>query len=1659
MSSIQGLPDQGSDVSILITRVHLHPLCELVEFWAKFSQNGAADYMGLAKDIQSPGTIFREFEGSPGDQCLAQKDGTWYRARVVSQNASQYVVFLIDKGMTYSTNTSKLAWGKREYFDLPPEVEFCVLANILPVSPDNRWSPVALEFLKSLTGKSVKVHVQNFLRVHRMFVLHIPCISKQMYEMGFARKLSAEMFQDFLLSSLQAKSGPTEPQSVVSMGTGERLHNEEMYMYPELQAGTVETVVVTEVTNPLRIFCQLKVFSQELKKLSEQLTQCCDGRIASCTIDPEMIGFPCAARGSDGKWYRSVLQQVFPANKVVEVLNVDYGTKQIVHVENVRPLASEFFRMPVVTYNCSLHGIIDQGVGWTTSQIDYLRTLLLFKTIIAKFEYQSITEGVYYATLYGDENSNINNLFGSKEKACELFTKIVLDKALSVHVLVQADGCHFVKLTDPDAQGEKDLAKLLFAAGFAEKNDTKRLSKGKTNSQVALPSTVQYTGMSFQHLNAAISGGIERKCATFKEQMFSIGSILDVNVSYIESPNDFWCQLVQSTGHLKLLMYDMQTHYRNSEFQPLVETACAARHPENGMWYRALIVQKRETPHVDVLFIDYGQTETVSVFDLRKIEKDFLSLPGQAFRCSLFNPVDPTSAINDWTEEAVDRFHTFVGTAANSFVILKCTIYAVMYSEQKIVFNIVDLETPFESICTSLVNLVKSTPPKVPSGPSFRLDTYYYSTHNVKTGTEEQVIVTSVKNVRHFYCQLQRNADTLKDLQLKVAILCAQLQRVTVPPVFGTLCFAKYTDGHWYRGQIKATKPSIQVHFVDYGDTLEVVNSDLLPIPKEASEIMAVPVQALLCSLSDIPDDIPLEANSWFETSSTEGEFKALIVAKEPDGKLVVELYQGKIQVNSKIKKLFELEMLTEGTVVCQDSTSVEITVKPAQARTNVSPTQAYAELDDAKHITKDTMSFVPKTSHSKTLTDSLERKSVPHPSLTTMSKEITTESWINDNDVLPPKIEKLPKLSDLAPRSITNGMVTDVYISHCNGPLSFYVQLVKEEDDIFSIVNELNDPETSSISAAITEVHPGDLVQAEFTDDSSWYRAVVKEKQDKETVLVEFVDFGNTASIPLSKMCKLDKAFLRHPAYSTHCMLKSAAGLKVLEPEVSSAFELAIGNIGEKQLKCKFTQLSGTVWEVILEDGGVEVECKISVKSQPDDAEVNKVPPTAKGQQLDVYITAITDAQIFWCQSADSEELDQITESLADKGEAADSMNLCSLSVGSPCIALYSEDQLWYRAEILNKTGDEVSLFFVDYGNKSQVKLSDVRQITPEMIQNPVQAFLCELQGFDSLEGSWKTSAEDELSVLTADQLLQLTVCKVTKEDDKPKCYVRLECEGQIINESMRKFWRSNASETSIETQTLTTAEEAVPIEKPKEVESCDDGGADVPSVDGSEMVEVRIEDQTGTTENGSQSSENLKELFEFVVETDKGQSLAHDAHVSPENSLASFAVPLEDVEDQLCSTSYGSQILESLEVNISAITTEPSDALPFDIASEETVLYCTGDESEDLSSSYEAKLMDKDLEENDLSLMDSTGTEYMGSLLDECFLEVTDESGFTEPFDSPCKEDRHVSDISKYFGKQNVCYCNISNYLIDQSVFKSKYKLCMLSLLFTMKCYNARW
>ncbi|XP_054900316.1 tudor domain-containing 6 isoform X2 [Poeciliopsis prolifica] len=1654
MSAIPGLPARGSDVTVLVIRVHLHPLCELVAFWGKFSQQRSTDYEILADEIQSHGALFKDLEGNPGDQCLVHIDTTWYRARIVSRNGSKYSVFLIDRGMTYTGTTSKLAWGKKEHFLLPPEVELCVLANVLPLSSENRWSPVALEFLKSFTGKLVNAHVQDVLVPDRMILLNIPCISKQMYEMGFAKKLAPATFQDFLHMSLKSISGAeglTEVQQLY-LGSGEQLQKQELFMYPELPGGTVETVIVTEVTNPQQIFCQLKVFSHELKKLTEKVTQSCESKMSSCMISPDMIGYPCAARGRDGRWYRSVIQQVFPTNKVVEVLNVDYGTKQFVQVENVKRLGTEFTRMPVVTYVCSLHGILDKKVGWTTSEIDFLKSLLLHKTLIAKVEYRSISDQVYYVTLYGDDNINMNSLFGSKENcfpkyektlgdyalpsgvytqqhpvqperkmlpsqqsveeipaedlvinsshlavvhhvsspsefwiqtdnyrkdleelldamyhlyqdsanthmlinpslglycaaqaqdgefyratvtevgetrikvffvdygntevvdrskirilpaefrkmpqlglkcslagvrpkdvrwsqnALEYFIKTVTDKELNVHVKGRYNDNYVVQLINPEAQTEQDVTTQMCTNGFAERTELPRepavkdaLKPSVVSSapltDVALPQVCKDIGISFRPTFGLLSN--ERKISTFKEQMFPIGSVLDVNVSCIESPNDFWCQLVQNAGSLRLLMHDIQAYYANSEFEPNVDAACVARHPENGMWYRALVIRKHETPQVDVLFVDYGQTKTVSLFDLRKISPEFLTLHGQAFRCSLLNLISSTSAINEWNYKAKERFQNFVENAASNFIILKCTIYAVMHSEQMVLHNIVDLETPFESICNTLASLITNIPPKKASGPSFRLDTYYYSTHNIKTGTEEQVTVAFVNSVSDFYCHLDKNADVMKDLTMRVNTLCQQLERVKVPAVFGTLCFARYTDGQWYRAQIKATRPTLLVHFVDYGETLQVDKSDLLPVPKEANDIMSVPVQAVVCALSDVPNDVPSEVNEWFEKTATECQFRALIVAREADGKLLVELYHGNTQINAKIKKTFQIEKQEE-QVVCQswkphqapathapkiektfsnramDNKDYEQASKKSNFSTPKPPCQTKLDCKSTDENLRSTLKSTTQKHRpaprelyktpsqrqpNKTLTNdgSEEASGQLRPrkvSLPTITERFFSESSGTESQEETPA-EKLPKLIDLPLKCITPGTVVDVYVSHCDSPLSFFVQHVSEEVDLFSLVEKLNNPDSTSKSSPIKDVQPGDLVKAEFADDLSWYRAVVKETLEHARALVEFIDFGNTAVMPISKMEQLPKSLLLLPVYSTHCMLKDAVVLgeeKVFEPHVLSAFKDVIGSCGDKVLKCQFIKQVGSVWEVTLEDGALDIGCKLSTegrdfkpekvvneqqvqsfdkRKEEEDSEKPLSPcslgyPHQKyiqeGQQLEVYVATINEDQTFWCQSADSQELCMITLAVSEVESTADqNINPDALYLGMPCVALFVDDQLWYRAEVVDKSDNELSVLFVDYGNKSQVNVTNVRVVPPALLEVPAQAFLCELEGFDASRGFWRDGAADELSALTADKLLQLTVTRVTRTKGKLKYVVEMKCEGQVINEAMNTFW-----------------------------------------------------------------------------------------------------------------------------------------------------------------------------------------------------------------------------------------------------------------------------
>ncbi|XP_038822891.1 tudor domain-containing 6-like [Salvelinus namaycush] len=1275
MCSIPGLPTPGSQVTVLITRVNLNPICSLVELWGNFDQERQHAYQQMRRGVQIPRQRFCESEGNPGDLCLAHLNVTWHRARIISRHGHHYNVFLIDEGRAHVATNNTLAWGKNDCFLLPPEVEFCVLANVSPLSHENKWTPTASDFLESLCGKTVNGMVQDVLMPDRTVLLYIPIINKHMYEVGFARKLPSDKFKQLVLLSLnlpksQVSSTETLPPTVLHKQTdaGIEIEKFQQYFYPELLTDFIETVEVTEVINPHRIFCKLSVFSQELKKLSEQIDEYYEGRSTFCKARQTASGAPCAARGSNGKWYRSLLQQDIGSESAVEVLHVDNGKTDFVHVGDIRPLAAKFFRMPVVTYVCSLHGIEDRGIGWTADEIKYLKSVLLHKTVIAKFEYHNLSEGINCVTLYGDDNVNINKRFGVKER------------------------CLLESERPPPRVTEESFATDI-------------------QNRVHPLTTPHFPSATETVLN---------------EHWFQVGSTLEVKVSCIESPAKFWCQIAQESTSLQILMQEMQYHYTSSPPQQIDGDICVALDHDNGMWYRARIVENDQSPHVDVRLIDYGQTRRVSLQDLRPLDPVFRRLKTQAFQCFLQNLNTPTSPVPaDWSDAASSEFQKFVDSTADSNVGLKCTVHAVMRDTQGLVVNMVDIETPVQSACKLLVQKGVKTPAPLKSPPlsSAPPDTENFSLHNIEVGGKEKVWITSAKSVAHFYGQLERNSHVIDKLTKDVQYFCHQpLQSTNCLQSLETVCFAKYTDNQWYRGQIKATHPTLQVHFVDYGDTVTLSQSDILSCPVEAGSLMSVPVQAVLFGLFGVPEDVSQEVNRWFEKHATDLSFTITAVAKDSGGKLLVELYDGTTHINEMVRE----------------------------------------------------------------------------------------------------KLKEKP--------SVSQNQALDVYASSIVEPNYFWCQHANSEElyRISGIVQEF-------VNSALQDPVPMDTLiprspcLAFFAEDNQWYRAqIIRKTNDLFTVL--FVDYGNESEIDLKAIRSIPPPLLESAPQAFLCSL---AGVE--HPEgawdnntVDGFYQLIV----DKPLKVTVQNMYNNL-ESFTPQYQVKVECEehvindlmrsylhcsdLHVHSKTEcadelfsdiersDREHNTLLQFWKldiflGQTLDVYASSIAGPGYFWCQYANSEELAEISKvcQLIGNSEHKDTVLMSTLSPGSLCLALFAEDEQWYRAQIVSKM-DVISVVFVDYGNESETDLKSLKSVPPQLLEHPPQAFLCSLAEFENSEGSWDDNALDGFYELLADKLLKVTVQKMDNNNKLPipQYQVKVECEKLIVNDFMKTCWRSSPTES----------------------------------------------------------------------------------------------------------------------------------------------------------------------------------------------------------------------------------------------------------------------
>ncbi|KAH0621802.1 hypothetical protein JD844_023436 [Phrynosoma platyrhinos] len=1711
------LPTAGSSLSLRVSFVDVHPEGPLVRLWGLPGER-RAEYLRLAEDLQAKagprltpsaaGQDGGEGEGegerglAAGELCLAELGGRWHRGRVVSRplGGPEYRVFLLDEGRTVGAEGRHLARGPSELFYLPSEVLGCLVADLVPPrrepspSPAFTWAPGALEFLGRLQGQEVSGLVREVLIPQRLVVLELPWLLAQMLRLGLAGPISPAAFRTLLQASLGlrpegAPPGPAQElppsSSSSSLTSGPRAPPTAAapldYFYPHLELDVTEPVLVTQISDPHRVYCQLRSLSREIQILSEGMCRAFQALKGKELLQEPLPkpGSPCAARGVDGCWYRALLLESYlgggPGKQpgaVAQVICVDYGRKEFVTRKNLRQLPAEYFRMPVVTYPCSLRGVTDGGIGWSHSQISQLKTLLLGKVLQAHIEAYCPFEHLYYITLYGEDHLNLNCLFGvqahclaqsllhstqeyaselmtelkgigapSKKKepgsslealptldatllkageyhtiqvtflqdptefwvhlqehrqllcclkqnlndfysqtkklegvllepkpgslccvmlkdssyhralvtkvqgksieiylvdkgnteivdlymvkellpqfrelpaaalrcmlanpspgqrwspgAVDYFRKAVVNKELMIKVLGMQGDIYVVEVFDHVLTGEKNLGKIMSQGVFAEHHENVQVKKvqkmidrpliGPQRESIHHQSNEGTCGLHhrtvakeecniFPNPSSCVVQNYSDITPGFScEEQVEVGSTVDVVVSYIESPGLFWCQLAKSSKDLKELMAKIQDYCVES-VQPhdWPNPVCLARYSEDNKWYRALIISKVNcTEEVEVAYVDYGNKERVSVKNVRAMKAAFLKLKAQAFRCSLYNLIQPKGQNPFvWDERATEAFQEFVDSASK--MELKCTIFALAALNSTDLFNIVDLITPFESVCHFLTGkgLARLVQPQKPLIPSVQLLSYYYSTHDLKIGSEEIVYVTHVNDPCFFYCQLARSADVLGQLTKDIGKLRKTWHSLRTSRAPGSLYLAKFTDGCWYRAVVTSAKANKEVFFVDFGNTQLLKNEDLIVVPNDAFELLLLPMQAIRCCLSDIAAEVAKYAAEWFENAVLDKPLKALVVAKEPDGKLIVELYDGKMKINAKLKEVAGLQGSQGASQYTENEASLSKypPSRERQTEKRLSLMDIVKPISESKRGFTENKEILGSIKHSSwnregrqvqktekgvarsfpVLVKTIDKKDSvadrKDSNCVPLLERETKASVENRNQIKANVCFSSKNICDLPPKYIKPGLKTSVYISHINNPSDFYVQLVEDEPVLNSISEKLNSERIESLQWE--QVHVGNLICAVFSEDGLWYRAVVTEEPCGESVSVRYIDYGNTASVGICKTGRLLEEFSSFPVMSIHCSLDVIKTIPHVE-WTQEAVRYFSERTSEIQMNSEFVEKCEGKWEILLCDkkGNVTVDLINDYIAHQKPLRVDKketdlinlgevVDKHSKsssvsngrsfhwktpeiGQTLRTFSVVAKSPEYFWCQFTETENIDSI-ERMLQEAEKHERIIVHDIKRGCPCLAKYSEDDTFCRAIVSNVEDNIFTVIHVDYGTEECVNKEMIREISDELLTMPPQAFLCCLFGCSAKEGSWTEKGVSKIFCeMIADFPLEVTVVdkKTHSPLEIPKFIVKLECRNLSISEQMKSFWKCNSEDNGSTLANIHSPEEQTEV------------------------------------------------------------------------------------------------------------------------------------------------------------------------------------------------------------------------------------------------------
>ncbi|XP_063079286.1 tudor domain-containing protein 15 [Engraulis encrasicolus] len=1101
-------------------------------------------------------------EGNLGLLCAVRgKDETWHRGYVQTLPVdSQVRVLFVDYGYSELVKVENICQLHPDFLDRPIMAFPCALSSLSDDDKTSKKEQCDL-LMKGLLGSALSVKINDFDKEQNFYHVTL-CSAEDVPEK------KTEMIPDIAPETCKAHEDNSSSQLIPLRCTNETKIIPSTTMKEDFDIGVVFEGYAEYILSPTNFWVRTAKRNDDFETLMDLLAD----HISPLQQNEDVLenavpGTLCLAMfEKDLHYYRAIITDTLENG--VEVYFVDFGNTEKVPGWLIKKLPERFTCEPEFAINCSLAHVLPVEEVWT----------------------DTVTES---------------------------FRKIISNKALKIQVVQKTNERLIVDLFENDSENGESISLLMTANNMAQywtckptasspvlkEQDLKRNAKTQGPKGSTMPGQEKLQKENVQpdkdsEENAKVT---QNGPDMFKIQRFKVGEELNVRCCSFICPSEFWCQIENQTCVFDKLMDGMQVFYQMHN-KPLSSSDlfCAIKLTEDDKWYRGYILSRKHI-NCQVFLVDFGIIREEMMTKLQALLPEFNLLVWQAFRCTLYNLIEPANGTT-WSTEACQALKEFM---SGKIVNLRCTIHAELNVKNIGLCNVVDLHTPSQQATTLLVSqglAVQVNPPQPLIATAYPLS-FMYSTFGITIGRKEEVYATYVASPWEIYCQLGRNTEIIEDLMDKVGkesqkSPCAQSDLVP-----GSLCIAKYSeDEHWYRSTSSPvfSNQFLNVFFVDFGNRQIVEKSDVKPLQLSATDVLMTPMQALRCCLVNVPRGEPLaEVNTWLENNILNKPVQATFVGKDSDGTFICDMFCDGAHVSAKIKEIIAAHEESErGPDSTKDGPHENQRDGQAVNRQNKRPQKSDSKKDRKwinakayncpknKANTAETIPSVKKTLQPQ----KQKQEYVSQPQNKKQDQMTRPQSERKEQSLQPLQQNQervhrtgscavaLPKLSSLPVAKAKPGFVGVGFSSYVEPSNKFFIQMQEDETDILKMGEDLNDPSFKEKAENITaKVQNGDLVAAEFSEDGALYRAVITDDSKEGHLTIEFIDYGNTAIVEQSQLYRLTSEFLSQPRLCTPCTLVETHAL---------VNHSSFGDVlKDKPFDVEFLRHTGTHWEVDLKE------------------------------------------------------------------------------------------------------------------------------------------------------------------------------------------------------------------------------------------------------------------------------------------------------------------------------------------------------------------------------------------------------------------------------------------------------------------------------------------